>query len=232
MLSKIIAFIVLPITLSAAGQITHLYFAEQYLKHHPEWDVSQFIRGTLFPDIRHLAKLARNDTHQPGDFNTIAKAPSAFEAGVRFHWYVDTCSFPYYCRDEHTEELLQSNELKALRAQFSNALWPLILKFAHNEVLLNLADTSSALTCLDGIPQTERELSIQPEALQAWHDFLRLELTISPGQNLHQLLIPPGYNLGLSDDAISKIQETIATLSRHSDFIAHIKKINDCIRLD
>lgn len=73
-----------------ATAITHFYWAQRVLK---EGAVGQsrnlFLVGTSFPDCRYLAKLPRELTHRGGrDFSSINQA-EPFEAGIRFHHWLD-----------------------------------------------------------------------------------------------------------------------------------------------
>lgn len=71
--------------------ITHLAYAQEYLRVHPQVEAAPFYRGTVFPDIRHFAGLKRSKTHQPHSIQLtdVIAEPSAWRAGYMFHNWID-----------------------------------------------------------------------------------------------------------------------------------------------
>lgn len=75
------------------GPITHTLTAQNFLKEHGSEirSSNDFYLGALFPDIRYVSKLTREQTHLPADSLGAVLAPkSDFDKGVIFHNYIDT----------------------------------------------------------------------------------------------------------------------------------------------
>lgn len=71
------------------GIITHLVYAEKYLRENPRKDFKRFILGTIFPDIRYIAGLERNLTHKKYKPDLYLSKLDAFKAGWKLHIYLD-----------------------------------------------------------------------------------------------------------------------------------------------
>ncbi len=71
------------------GFITHIAFANRYLKNNPQRDFKKFILGTAFPDIRYFAKIDRNLTHKKFKPELNLSRFDSFKAGWKLHIYLD-----------------------------------------------------------------------------------------------------------------------------------------------
>ncbi len=79
------------------AEITHIIFADHFLKKHPEFERKNFIIGTLFPDIRYLGVVKREHTHpNVKNLSDITNSKDSFEAGWRFHVYLDNAVNHWY----------------------------------------------------------------------------------------------------------------------------------------
>jgi len=72
------------------GSITHLAYAERYLRKNPTRDLKKFILGTIFPDIRYIARIERDLTHKKFRPNLNLSALDSFKAGWKLHIYLDS----------------------------------------------------------------------------------------------------------------------------------------------
>ncbi|MFH0852681.1 MAG: hypothetical protein V1845_03710 [bacterium] len=72
------------------GPITHLAYAERYLRKNPSRDLKKFILGTIFPDIRYIAKIERDLTHKKFRPDLNLSAIDSFKAGWKLHIYLDS----------------------------------------------------------------------------------------------------------------------------------------------
>jgi hypothetical protein len=81
------------------GIITHLAFAEKYLKKNPIKDFDKFVLGSVFPDVRYFAKIDRKITHEKFMPDTNVAQLNVFDAGWKLHLYLD----------ERWSELMKNN---------------------------------------------------------------------------------------------------------------------------
>ena len=85
-------FLVLGLPLHAAGPITHAFLAELFFKQFPKYDSEEqkaFRLGTLFPDVRYLGTIPREETHFPEmTLEEVLEETNPFLAGMKFHSYV------------------------------------------------------------------------------------------------------------------------------------------------
>lgn len=74
-----------------ASQISHILYADQYLLKYPRpASKEDFIVGVLFPDIRRISNLTREQTHQHFlELDLNFEGLSSFEAGWKFHVWCD-----------------------------------------------------------------------------------------------------------------------------------------------
>jgi hypothetical protein len=73
-----------------ATPITHILLAEKvFSKYFSDKDKGDFYRGTVFPDIRYLGEIKRNETHFKDVALSEIKKESSFFAGFKFHSLVD-----------------------------------------------------------------------------------------------------------------------------------------------
>jgi len=71
------------------GIITHLAYANRYLKRNPQWDFKKFILGAIFPDVRYFAKVEKNLTHRKFKPELNLARLDDFSAGWKLHIYLD-----------------------------------------------------------------------------------------------------------------------------------------------
>lgn len=70
--------------------LTHLVYAQQYLERHARLDEAAFWRGSLFPDVRRLASIPREQTHRLDvTLEEVGQEPDAWRAGYLFHSLLD-----------------------------------------------------------------------------------------------------------------------------------------------
>jgi hypothetical protein len=73
-----------------AAPVSHVVYALEYLKMHPEYDKYKFLRGTVFPDIRYVANIERPMTHPVGvTLDLVDAEADSWRAGFLFHNWVD-----------------------------------------------------------------------------------------------------------------------------------------------
>lgn len=74
-----------------ASIVSHIVYADEYLKRHPKLAQTQeFMLGVCFPDIRRVSNVPRAKTHNKfKELDLDFEGLSAFEAGWKFHVWCD-----------------------------------------------------------------------------------------------------------------------------------------------
>lgn len=164
-------------TCFAAAPLMHLCLASKYLathgtKYSPE-QKNSFLRGTSFPDIRYLGGISRSKTHD-GDatLENIYKTASPFEAGKKFHAWVDEV------REQHVEEWKIYDKLKEL-GKLPQKQSALFLKLIEDAVLFNNTSnkTIDAIMLFSTIDPEEYQYGVSTEKLLRWHAILTIYLS-------------------------------------------------------
>lgn len=71
------------------GIITHLAYAEKYLKKNSVADFDKFVLGSVFPDVRYFTNVNRDLTHARFAVDKNFSGPDSFEAGWKSHIFLD-----------------------------------------------------------------------------------------------------------------------------------------------
>jgi len=147
-----------------AAPVAHIVLALLMLKGpFAEKDKEAFLAGTVFPDIRYIAGLSREETHKPNvTLEDIKKEPSSFKAGMYLHALVDKIWWDYMRDDVH-------------KLQKENQRADIILKFFEGTLLRDRIDDFPAIeAALDKIWNEERAFGIPDEIIKGWHEFIKM----------------------------------------------------------
>jgi hypothetical protein len=182
--------------------LTHVVFAEAYAAGRPELDLRRLVRGAVFPDIRHVAGLSRDQTHRSGvTLAQVNQETNAWEAGWLLHNYLDDAWNTYF---------MQYGLVFGRVAD--EAFW-LALKLAE-EILLwdSLGDRRRLARIFDGTPEPE-ELSegVSREAVAAYDRFARWKVTheFDP-QPWSRKIADLGYTPEQAADLVVQIEKLLA----------------------
>jgi hypothetical protein len=108
------------------GPITHIAYAQHLLKtRRPELDAAVFIRGTIFPDIRFLNVIERDQTHQHGlSLEAVMQETRPWQAGMLFHsWLDDVWSEYFETVGLNLETVAGRRRLLAIKLLENHQLW-------------------------------------------------------------------------------------------------------------
>lgn len=164
----------------AAAPLMHLCLASKFLalhgtKYTPD-QKNSFLRGTSFPDIRYLGCIAREKTHDKDvTLQTISTTVSPFEAGKKFHVWVD----------EVREQLIEQWRIYEILSELSKSPHHnrgLFLKLIEDAVLFNNTSNKAldALMLFSTIDPEAHEYGISSKKIVQWHAILTTYLSIQP----------------------------------------------------
>jgi len=176
-----------------AAPITHVFFAEEFIndKLSPH-NQTNFIVGTLFPDIRYYDNMDRQRTHLKKIVFSDLKKENSFDAGLKFHSFLD----------EQRMEFFESREdypffLGPMRAAESS------LKFFEDEILYErIKDWPRIKGCLDDILPEELYFSLREQDVRGWHRLLKEYFSQTPTDQSRENLL---RGMGFLDDTARQI---------------------------
>ncbi|MCX6766820.1 MAG: hypothetical protein NT170_03540 [Candidatus Moranbacteria bacterium] len=145
-----------------ASQIAHVIYAQKYLEKNPRKGGEFFILGTLFPDLRRVAKgLVRKDTHMRFEnINLDFKGMDLFDAGWKFHLWCDM----------RREEILNNYDFYSLRG--AAAIDP-TAKLVEDELVYDKYKNWEKLRyVLNNPPIIKTSLDVSQETIEHWYAIL------------------------------------------------------------
>jgi len=146
-----------------AAPIAHIFLAMQMLAGPFDglFNEIEFIVGTSFPDIRYLKVISRDETHFCNvTLDDIVQEKDSFKAGMLFHSFVD----------EQREAYILAHKFYSKIPSFRFVTQS--LKFAEDEILRTLFDSSEYSSYFDEILEQEKAYPINIKHIQTWHRFL------------------------------------------------------------
>lgn len=211
----------LTLPLSAAAPVMHAYLAERFFSHFPidnAIDKQAFMQGTLFPDIRYLGKINRQDTHfERITLDEVLNEPSSFMAGLKFHSYVD------WVREDYVLEKGMYTLLEAMNGGEPLELLCLKLKLLEDELVYTQCDRSAWIAALQDVHSDELNYGMGLSTIRKWHILQTMSFTNQPSTLI--------FLLNISGRSIFNIPQEYL-LEWHKTFrdIAQDKRIQDYVR--
>ena len=145
-----------------ASEVTHVIYAQKYLEKNPRKGGELFILGTLFPDMRRVAKgLARKDTHMYFEnIDLNFEGMDLFNAGWKFHAWCDM----------RREEILNKYNFYSLRG--ARAIDPTV-KLVEDELVYDkYKNWEKLIYVLNNPPLIHTSLDIPQETAGHWYAIL------------------------------------------------------------
>lgn len=180
----ITAFIVccLPFKLSAAGPVMHVVLGERWLSlyapQYTEEEKRLFLLGTVFPDIRYLGVIKRDQSHFKGiTLEKVYHATSPFQRGMLFHSFVD----------EFREKYVYKSAIEKKFVEIPRALQGTFLKLVEDQIIHDKHDWGKFRVYLSTIPEEEKSFGIDMQSLTQWHTGLTVYFTTMPSFILTQI---------------------------------------------
>ncbi|HEU0051292.1 MAG TPA: hypothetical protein VFQ60_04550 [Patescibacteria group bacterium] len=182
-----------------AAEATHVVLTELVFdEFFSYFSKSDFIIGTLFPDIRYLGVIDRARTHLADfDLKYIQSEESAFIAGMKFHHLVD----------QIREHFMVEHGLYSLCPKFDYQTQA--IKLLEDERYYSKIDTwSLERAYLEGIPDEEAGFGIAEASIQKWHSILQAYF-LQPPTDLSrtEFMASIGFKKEIADSFNGYLQE-------------------------
>lgn len=229
MFKKFFLTCLLPLLLLAsftygACPITQSALTKMFWEHFPKYTNAQkkeFLLGTFFPDVYYLAECPKEITHFDNvTLHDILNAPSAFQAGLLFHSFVEQERENYVIQNGAYEHILPYNSPR-ISTQ---------LKIAEDELLYGTANWKICSTAVSTILEDEKTFSIKPEAIQQWHLALSYYFSYAPSWVLWYLSAQEIGAFDVTPDEMAAVYEIHKGLIKDPFIENHVEGLMDHFR--
>lgn len=211
--------------LFGAAPVTHIYFAELYMDickpAYTKKERESFMRGTLFPDIRYLARIPRKKTHVYGlTLEDVINTKDAFTAGKLFHSFVD----------EQREKITEREKIYELVKSIPKKAQHHFIKGVEDELCYKNIDVKFALHSLKEIDLREKESEIPYYTVRAWHRHLKNYLQQSPLQLFQERSRKKQRYLLLSAEEVAQTALALDAFSHNKKLINYFEKLTTAFK--
>jgi hypothetical protein len=202
-----------------AGPILHAFLAEKWVGKCEKYNDQQkedFLLGTLFPDIRYLGVISREETHETAvTLNELIQEKSAFIKGKKFHSFVDLMRANFAEKwDIHTEIKDIPREQRGM-----------FLKLIEDEILYSKQAWNSICKSLTDIHEEEKNYNIAEEDLSQWHALLSFYFSFPPSRILQQLSKRKMGYLTIPAENIVLWNKLLPTFTKNEKIRSYIKNL-------
>lgn len=203
--------------LMAAGPLTHIFLAEEFLQHLQPCSCKEsalFYQGTLFPDIRYIGEVTREETHISNvSFDTLLRAKSSFYAGMQLHAFIDLW------REELIEQLGLYDKIRHLAAPYEATF----LKILEDELLYQQKSLPKELPHAFSISDEELSIGISFTTLNRWNRILSFYCNQSPLETLCLLAYSKKGIFNVPHQIIAEWCDILPALAQAPEWQEHIQ---------
>lgn len=195
----------------SAAPIFHALIAEKWIEIFNDVDESarsDFIAGTLFPDIRYLGTIRREETHETGvTLDDILQTTDVFEKGKRLHVWVDETR----CR--LIKELRIMDQLVSVPKEHKVTF----LKLLEDEILCQENDWTYICYDLDQfVPKMGYDYQVLKRTLIQWNVLLKFYFRHTPSELLARFSLSNQGILTIPPYLIQQWSDLIVRLSNEA----------------
>lgn len=182
-LRKVILTLASLVTLEvySAMPVFHAYIAESWIEKLEKYDEPQkraFMLGTLFPDIRYLGGISREQTHEEGiSLQVLLTTRDPFLKGKRLHCFVDETR----ARIVHESQIFDI--LKGVPEEHKDTF----LKLLEDEVIYSEKSWNKTLEYLEDVEERELDFGASIDLVNRWHRVLIMYFSVKPSELLTSL---------------------------------------------
>jgi len=195
-----------------AAPITHIALTEKVFdKLFKNKIKKDFFIGTLFPDIRYLKVINRDETHYNNLTVSNLKNDESFLAGVKFHSILD----------QTRERFITKNNIYSLCPKSKYITQS--LKILEDKIFYkNIKNPGIYANYLNKILPVEKEYNILEKDLKKWHSLLQKYFRKQPNQNTITNFI---LDIDFTENIANEINKNIATMRTNKKIIEIIKNL-------
>lgn len=152
--------------------VTHIVLALIVLPMMPDKNIDEFLLGTSFPDVRYVAHISRERTHNPNStWHSIQKESSSFTAGMDFHALCDRIHEQFMTANKAYDLILASNiHLKGY-----------ILKLFEDMIFYDYVTNWPTISdCFDVVLDESLAFGVEKRVIKKWQQGLKYYLSEKP----------------------------------------------------
>jgi len=197
-----------------ASQISHVVYGRKIFSRYKDKNLSwpEFLVGTVFPDIRYVAKIDRKITHDFDVSEEIAPNSSSFKVGMYVHSYVD----------EKREGILKKKSVYDLGLA-KNWLFPTALKLVEDEIMYSkYHNWNEAVDALDTYYNEEYEYVPNKRIVEKWHNLNKRLFEAKPDAEAWREMI---LKMGFEKDVPVEVMEQIGLIRNNNKIISILSEI-------
>lgn len=207
----------------AAAPVTHIYFAEKYMSickpQYTKKERATFKRGTLWPDIRYIAKISRTKTHAKDvKLEDIIKCKDPFTAGKLFHAFLDEQRVKILEKSKVNELLHMLPITEKMRVHF--------LKVVEDEICYKDIDAKETIAALKTVDKAEIDKGVVMHTARAWHRHLSTYLKQSPTKLFEERIKQKKGYLHFRPELIEKMNHFVKEFAKNKKVIAYWSKLD------
>jgi len=192
-----------------ASQITHVVYGKKIYERLSGFSWPDFLIGTLFPDIRYVAKVDRDKLHQFNTSEGLIPRDNSFEAGKYVHWLIDEKREKFIV-EKGTYDLLP-------KENYMNAS----LKLVEDELVYDrIGDWAEIVRILNNYPEEELSNGIDKETIELWHRLLKKYFLKEPGLSTWRDMI---LGMGFDNEVAEEVLNQTKTIKENPEVIKIIK---------
>lgn len=220
----LLLFLFIFLRVEAAAPLTHLFFAEVWNNHvegYEREELSSFILGNLFPDIRYVANISREMTHfeNVGPLD-VKEHFSPFLKGMILHSVID----------EIREKIVVDSRIYEILNEIESPHLTTLLKLVEDEILWDHFDGKRYLPFLKNIIEAEVATGIPCDTIRKWHFFLGYYLGNKPSQMLYSLALMDRPFLNVPVDVVQRWAFLVPQLAENKVFLEYVETLIASIR--
>lgn len=192
-----------------ASQIAHVVYGKKIFERLNGLSWPEFLIGTLFPDIRYVAKIDRDKLHEFNTSENLIPKDNSFEAGIYVHWLVD----------EKREKFIAEKGIYGLlpKGIYMHAS----LKLVEDESVYDrIGDWVEIIRILDNYPEEEMKYGINKETIKFWHSLLKEYFQKRPTLSTwRKMILGVGFDKRLAETILNQTK----TINGNEEVIGIIK---------
>lgn len=202
----------------AAAPIFHVYVAEKWMEmfeDYAEEERRDFVIGTLFPDIRYLGVIRREETHEVGlGIEDLLGTDDPFLKGKRLHAFVDETRVKLMCDLKVLDRLIDIPQEHQVT----------FVKFLEDAVLYSEGRWRGVCDDLESFMVSEKD-GVQVPAWNRWHAILNDYFRLGPCQLLARLSEGNQGYLGVPPELIKKWAEILPHYAQREDVQKYVSDL-------
>lgn len=176
-----------------AAPITHIVLTDKVFdKYFKGKNKKDFFIGATFPDIRYLANIKREITHQESD-SQLPKEENSFKAGMRFHSLID----------EIWNKFVRPNGNFVLYPKLKNSVNGITsFKLLEDELLYEkIGNWKKYIKFFDEILSDELLFNTPEKKIEKWHKILQKYFSRRPNDSDREAFIKGlGFSKEIADE--------------------------------